>query len=130
MSKSKLKDKQIIRKFAYAFYGFRTAIKEEKSLVIHIIMAAIVFIISGVLKLNTTQWAIIVSIVGIVISTELINTVIENTVDLISFKYNINVKKIKDISAAATFIVALTSVVVGMLIFIQRIIDFVNQGHY
>ena len=130
MTKSKLKNKPIVRKFAYALYGLKTSLKEEKSLVIHLVIAILTFIISGVLKINITQWAIVVTMVGVVISSELMNTAIENTVDLISFKYNINVKKIKDIAAAATFILALAAIVVGLLIFVSRIIEMVQRGYY
>ena len=130
MTKSKLKNKPIVRKFAYALYGLKTSLKEEKSLVIHLVIALLTFIVSGVLKINVTQWAIVVTMVGIVISSELMNTAIENTVDLISFKYNINVKKIKDIAAAATFILALAAVVVGLLIFVSRIVEMVQRGYY
>ncbi|MDE6473357.1 MAG: diacylglycerol kinase family protein [Ureaplasma sp.] len=130
MTKSKLKNKPIVRKFAYALYGLKTSLKEEKSLVIHLVIAILTFIISGVLKINITQWAIIVTMVGVVISSELMNTAIENTVDLISFKYNINVKKIKDIAAAATFILALAAIVVGLLIFVSRIVEMVERGYY
>ncbi|MDE5599943.1 MAG: diacylglycerol kinase family protein [Ureaplasma sp.] len=130
MTKSKLKNKPIVRKFAYALYGLKTSLKEEKSLVIHLVIALLTFIVSGVLKISVTQWAIIVTMVGVVISSELMNTAIENTVDLISFKYNINVKKIKDIAAAATFILALAAVVVGLLIFVSRIVEMVQRGYY
>jgi undecaprenol kinase/diacylglycerol kinase (ATP) len=53
---------------------------------------------------------------------ELLNTAIENLVDIIAFKYNYNAKKIKDISAAATLILTITSVIVGLIIFIPKII--------
>jgi undecaprenol kinase/diacylglycerol kinase (ATP) len=53
---------------------------------------------------------------------ELLNTAIENLVDIIAFKYNYNAKKIKDISAAAALILTITSVIVGLIIFIPKII--------
>lgn len=128
MSK-KLSNKPIIKKFLYALFGFKIALKEEKSLVIHLIFSVLTIIISGVLKLNVIEWAIIIMLIGFVICLELINTAIENMIDMISFKYNFNAKKIKDIAAAATLVLAITSVVVGMIIFISRIVYFVNNGY-
>ena len=86
---------KIFRKFGYAIKGLRTSIKEEKSLVIHLIIAFLTIIMGMVLQLNTTNWAIIIVVIGIVISSELINTTIENLVDMVSFKFNFNAKKIK-----------------------------------
>jgi undecaprenol kinase/diacylglycerol kinase (ATP) len=57
-----------------------------------------------------------------VIGMELLNTAIENLVDIVIFKYNYNAKKIKDISAAATLILTITSIIVGLIVFIPKII--------
>jgi undecaprenol kinase/diacylglycerol kinase (ATP) len=55
---------------------------------------------------------------------ELLNTAIENLVDIISFKYNYNAKKIKDIAAAATLTLTLGAVAIGLIIFIPHLITF------
>jgi undecaprenol kinase/diacylglycerol kinase (ATP) len=58
-----------------------------------------------------------------VIGMELLNTAIENLVDIVAFKYNYNAKKIKDISAAATLIMTITSIALGLIIFMPKIIE-------
>lgn len=126
---NKLSDKPIIRKFLYALFGFKIALKEEKSLIIHLIFSVLTIIVSAILKISVIEWAIIIMLIGFVICLELINTAIENMIDMISFKYNFNAKKIKDIAAAATLVLAITSVIVGLIIFISRIIYFVNNGY-
>jgi undecaprenol kinase/diacylglycerol kinase (ATP) len=55
---------------------------------------------------------------------ELLNTAIENLVDVIAFKYNYNAKKIKDIAAAATLTLTLASIAIGLIIFIPHLITF------
>jgi undecaprenol kinase/diacylglycerol kinase (ATP) len=65
-------------------------------------------------------------VIGIVIGMELLNTTIENLVDIVAFEYNYNAKKIKDISAAATLILTITAIVVGLIIFIPKIIMVFN----
>ena len=64
--------------------------------------------------------------ISIIIGMELLNTAIENLVDIIMFEYNASAKKIKDISAAATLILTLASVVVGLIIFIPKIVEYFN----
>ncbi|WP_036499159.1 diacylglycerol kinase family protein [[Mycoplasma] testudinis] len=118
--------KKIRYKFSHAFSGFFFALKEEVSLVIHVIIALIVLIISAILhnQMSYIDWAIIVLVIGFVISMELLNTAIENLVDTVSFKFNINAKKIKDISAAATLILAIVAIIVGLLILVPKIVIF------
>ncbi|MBU3831057.1 MAG: diacylglycerol kinase family protein [Candidatus Ureaplasma intestinipullorum] len=120
---------KLLRKFGYAIKGLRTSIKEEKSLVIHLIIAFLTLIAGMILQLNTISWAIIIVVIAIVISSELINTTIENLVDMVSFKFNFNAKKIKDVAAASTLILAICAIIVAFLIFIPRIIEFANFGY-
>jgi undecaprenol kinase/diacylglycerol kinase (ATP) len=73
-------------------------------------------------QMSPIDWAVIVLVIGIVIGMEILNTAIENIVDVVSFKYNYNAKKIKDVSAAATLVLTITSIAVGLIIFIPKII--------
>ncbi len=120
---------KILRKFGYAIKGLRVSIKEEKSLVIHLLIAFITIVISIVLQLNPTSWAIIIVVIGIVISSELINTTIENLVDMVSFKFNFSAKKIKDVAAASTLILAICSIIVALLVFVPQIVEFAKHGY-
>lgn len=114
-----------IKKFGYAFKGLFVALKEEKTLVVDFIIAAIVITIASILheKIQIIDWIILVMIICFVISMELINTAVENLVDIVSFTYSYNAKKIKDISAAATLVLSFMSVVVAVLIIISRILN-------
>ena len=123
-----------LKKFLYAFRGFFIALKEERSLWVHLIITLLVIIISVILRkqLDYTEIAIIVVVICVVIGVELLNTAIENLCDFVSFKFNSKAKKIKDISAAATLIVAIGGIAVGLLIFVPNIIEFfemLNQGN-
>lgn len=115
-----------LKKFGYAFRGLFISLKEESSLVVHFIIATIVIVVGIILNKYMTpiDWSIIVILIAIIIGMELLNTAIENIVDIIMFEYNAKAKKIKDISAAATLILTLASVVVGLVIFIPKIIEY------
>lgn len=120
----------LLKKFKYAFRGLRSAIKEEKSLVIHVIASVLVLILGGVIHkwMTITDWIILIIVIFLVIVMELVNTAIENLVDTVSFKYNIKAKKIKDIAAAATLLFAIMAIIVGLLIFIPKFIEIANAG--
>ncbi|MGL5630416.1 MAG: diacylglycerol kinase family protein [Mycoplasmoidaceae bacterium] len=117
-----------VKKFIYAVKGLYTAIKEEPSLIIQFIIGGITLIIAGILhkEMHVSDWAIIVIVIGLTTTLEIINTAIENICDMVSFKYNKNTKKIKDISAAATLLFSISAVVTGLIIFIPKIESLVN----
>lgn len=124
-----LTNKYWFKKFFYAFRGLFSSVREEKSMIVHIILIFIIIILGIGLKINTVNWAPIILSCGFVLAIELVNTSLENLIDMVSFEYNINAQKIKDISAAATLVVALVALAVCLIIFIPRIMEIAN-GNY
>ena len=66
--------------------------------------------------------AILSLTIGLVIGFELINTSIEATVDLVTEDYHPLAKVAKDTSAAAVFVFAIAAIVVGLIIFLPKLI--------
>lgn len=60
----------------------------------------------------------IIMVIGFVITTETINTAIENICNYISPEKHELIKRIKDISAAAVLIATAIAVIVGVTIFV------------
>ncbi len=118
--------KKTQQKFLYALIGLWVTVKEEKSLLTHIFITSIVVGLGIWVKLSLTHWAILVITISIVMGFEVLNTAMEALVDMISFQYNLKVKKVKDIAAGATLLVAIAAIVVGMLIFIPEFKDIAN----
>lgn len=115
--------KKFIRSFSYPISGFRYAYKNEQNLMVDLGVTIIIVILGILLKLNTTEWAIIVITIGLVISLELVNTSIEAVVDLVTDKYHPLAKVAKDTSSAAVLILAVVSVIEGLIIFLPKIIS-------
>ena len=83
-------------------------------------------IVAGViLKINTTEWSIVLILCGLVISLELINTAIENAVDLVTEEYNEKAKNAKDIAAGAVLFSAIIAAIIGFIIFLPKIINII-----
>lgn len=104
--------------FKYAIEGLTAALKEEPNLKFHLLAAVLVIILSWVLKISLTDWVIVVLLIGFVISVELTNTAIEAIVDAFTDKEHPGAKLAKDISAGAVLVSAITSIFVGLLIFL------------
>ena len=117
------KEKNIINSFKYAFEGIFTALKAEKNMKIHFIIMILVIILGIILKISRIEWIICIILFGFVISLELVNTAIENAVDLITQEINPKAKIIKDVSAGAVLVAAITAVIAGLIIFIPKIWD-------
>jgi diacylglycerol kinase len=86
-------------------------------------VAAVVSLAGLILHLTPLEWAVVALTIGFVIVAETINTVVEVAVDLVVEEYHVLAKLAKDISAAAVLIAALTSVLVGMLIFVPHLLE-------
>ena len=125
VSRDKLKTKGIkrfIKSFGYALDGLKYAFKYEQNIVAHTIATILVIIFGILLKISFIEWLILALIIGLVIATELINTSIEAVVDLITLEKNSVAKVAKDTAAAAVMVFAIIAVVIGLIIFIPKIL--------
>lgn len=113
--------KKLLKSFKYAFEGIFTGIKEEQNMKVHIVIMILVIIFGIMLKISTIEWIICIVLFGLVISMELINTAIENTVDLVTKEKNEQAKIAKDVAAGAVLVSAIASAIIGLIIFIPKI---------
>ncbi len=117
--------KKFINSFKYPIKGLRYAYNNEQNLVVDVGIALVVCIFGVLFHINKYEWAILVLTIGLVISCELINTAIEAVVDLVTQEYHPLAKVAKDTSAAAVFIFALVAIIVGIIIFVPKIISLI-----
>ena len=113
--------KKLLKSFKYAFEGIFTGIKEEQNMKVHITIMILVIISGKMLKISKIEWIICIILFGLVISMELINTAIENTVDLITKEKNEKAKIAKDVAAGAVLVSAIASAIIGLIIFVPKI---------
>ena len=114
--------KKLIKSFKYAFEGIFTGIKKEQNMKIHIVIMILVIIFGILFKISKIEWIICIALFGLVISMELINTAIENTVDLITKEKNKKAKIAKDVDAGAVLVSAIASAIIGLMIFVPKIL--------
>ena len=115
--------KRLRKSFVYAKSGIKASLKREQNLNIHMLFLVLVIICSIVLKISHFEFLIIILVSGLVISLELVNTAIENAVD-INGKISKEAKLAKDAGSGAVLIAAITAIIVGLIIFVPKIIDF------
>ena len=75
-----------------------------------------------ILKISKIEWIICIILFGLVISAELMNTAIENVVDLVTMEKNQKAKIAKDVAAGAVLVTAISSAIIGFIIFLPKIL--------
>ena len=91
---------------------------------IHVYMAIIVILLGGIFKISAIELAILGGVIALVMITELINTAVENNLDLLNGKkFSPQVKIIKDMVAAAVLIATINAAIIGSIVFLPHIIS-------
>jgi len=108
--------------FKFAFAGLRYVITSQRNAWIHAAITFAVILLASVLKLSLFEWAILVLAIGLVWTSEILNTALEALVDLASPQQHPLAKIAKDTAAAAVLISAIVSVLIGVLILLPAII--------
>ena len=116
-----------LKSFAYAFNGLKILIKEEHNARIHLFLTFLVILMGIIFKINHYEWIIIIFAIGLVFALETVNSAIENMADFVCNQQNEKIKKIKDLSAAAVLITAIAAGLIGIIIFLPKIIVWVKN---
>ena len=117
--------KRLIKSFKYASVGIKTSIFREQNLVIHMFFLVLVIILSIIFKISKLEFLIIILVSGLVISLELVNTAIENTVD-INKTFSKEAGMAKDAASGAVLIAAITAIIIGLSIFLPKILELIR----
>ncbi len=115
------KEKPLFSTFSYAINGIVTTIREERNMMIHFLMMILVVVAGIIFQISCMEWLICLILIGLILSLELVNTAIENVVDLVTKDQNDIAKKAKDIAAGAVLMMSLFAALVGLIIFIPKI---------
>ncbi len=109
------------RSFRNAFRGIVVAIQQETHCKIHLLATIAVIVLGILLHIALNEWIVIFICIAMVWCLELINTAIENIVDMVSPERQERARNIKDIAAGAVLIASIISILVGAIIFIPKI---------
>lgn len=123
MKEEKFSIAKRLKSFTYAFAGLKVLFKEEHNARIHL-FATVCVIVAGILfKISLLEWVAVVFAIGLVFSFEIMNTSVENIADFICPERDDRIKRIKDLAAAAVLVSAITAAVVGLLVFVPKILE-------
>ena len=111
-----------LKSFVYAFEGVMYFIKHEAQALIHLIAIVAVIGAGYWFNISLTEWIAVIFAIGIVVSAEMLNTAIEKLTDMVSPQINEQAKIVKDLAAGAVLIASLTAFIIGLIVFLPKIL--------
>ena len=122
MNNEKFSVRKRIKSFSYAFAGLRVLFREEHNARIHAVAAVLAVAMGFLFRISPMEWIAVVIVIGMVFAAEIINSSIERTADFVKAERDDRKRDIKDLGAAAVLVCAIAAAVVGIIIFLPKII--------
>ena len=111
----------LLQSFNYAFQGVVSAVRYQRNMRVHLLLAFAVLLASIFLNLSRLQLVMIFTAVAFVFITELMNSAIEAVVDMITDEYHPKAKVAKDMAAGAVLVAAVNALIVAYLVLADRL---------
>lgn len=105
-----------------ALKGLLFSFSSGKNIRLQLLLSLMSVFLGILLELRTVEWAIIIGCIGLVLSLEIVNTALEELVDLVEPNYHPKAGKIKDIAAGSVLFASSCSALVGSIIFLPKLL--------
>ncbi len=112
-----------LRSFTFAFSGLKILLKTQHNSWIHLALTGVVLAACVLLRISPIEWCLLTLAMASVWITETLNTAIEFLTDLASPEFHPIAGQVKDLAAAAVLISAIGAAIVGVIVFLPRMIQ-------
>ena len=110
-----------LRSFRFATEGLVYVVRTQRNARVHLLIAGLVIAGGLYFRVSAAEWAALIATIGLVLSAEVFNTVVELAVDLLVQRQDPRAKVAKDAGAGAVLIAAICAVGVGVAVFGPRL---------
>ncbi len=107
----------------FAFAGLRALFFNEHNAWIHLGAAIASIVLGFYFQISAYEWIAVVFVIGFVFAMEIVNTAIERLADFATQEIDDRIKTIKDLSAAAVLVSAITALAIGLIVFLPKLIS-------
>lgn len=114
--------------FRHALRGIWHVLRTEQNFRIHVVTAVLAVLLGWYFRLSGIEFALLLLAIGFVLSAEVLNTVIEDFLDILHPAHHPAVGKIKDALAGAVLMAALVALVLGILVFLPHVLAAMHAG--
>lgn len=117
--------RSIVKSFGFALSGFSYALKSQRNFRIQTIIAIATVSLASMVNFSIIEWIILLLVICSVLCAELLNTTLESVVDLVSGdKISEKARFAKDVSATVVLLTAVFAVIIGLILFIPHLLEF------
>lgn len=120
--------RKFIRGFGYALNGIWHASVTQLNFRVHLVAALVAVYAGYALHISKNEWLWIILSIALVLVAELFNTALEFLVDLVSPEYNKKAGLVKDMSAGAVLITAIGALLIGLMIFLPKLLVLIHHA--
>ena len=125
-SKNRWKNRELMSSLDFAVSGLITTFKEERNMRKHAVSAILVILAGLVFQVSVTEWLFLLLSISLVMAFEIVNSAIENVVDLASdYHFSMLAKNAKDMAAGAVLFVSGFALLTGLIVFVPKIWNFI-----
>jgi len=118
--------KKFFNAVLFALQGIKQFFSRDRNGKIQIVFGATAVALGITVSLTSFQWLLVLFCIGLVISLEMVNSAIEKYCDLVTTDFHPGIKVIKDVAAGAVLVASITSLIIGLIIFIPALVQFSN----
>lgn len=110
----------------YAARGLVYALSSQRNMKIHLIATLLVIVAGLFFGLSRVEWSLIALTITAVWAAEILNSSVEEIVDLVSPQFNVRAGQAKNLGAGAVLVTALGAIFVGIAVFGPRIVQWLG----
>lgn len=109
--------RKLHKSFKHAYRGLKYSVKYERNFQIELIIASVVIMMIFVFDVKNWEAIVLILMIMLVLTLELINTVLERIVDIIKPRIHPYSRLVKDVMAAVVLMSSIVAIAVGVIIF-------------
>jgi len=113
-------------KFRCALRGAKRGIRGESNFFVHFFAAAGVVAAGIILRVDRTEWCLLILCITAVLVAEMFNCALEHLAQAITQEHDIHVGDALDIGSASVLLTAIGASIVGTIVFLHRLSVMLN----
>lgn len=117
-----------VKSFGYAWNGIKILFGKENNAKFHLGAAIAVIIAGFIFSLSYMEWCTVIICIILMFMSEALNTAIEKLCDHVCMERHPRIGMIKDIAAGAVFMTAIGCAIVGLIVFIPKILSILMSS--
>ncbi len=118
---TKKRPHSLVVSFNYAIEGLIHVLRRERNMRVHFALATGVLVLAFAYDVTKVELMVLLVAISFVFMAEMINTAVEETIDVASTGYDPRAKIAKDVAAGAVLVASVVAATIGYLVFIDRI---------